>query len=65
MPAVEFGPVGDGHHGRAPPEGFRNVRAAGSMDTTIADQWALFQSSGYKLKGVLKSIFTADDFVKF
>jgi len=34
-------------------------------DTTIADQWALFQSSGYKLKGVLKSIFTADDFVKF
>jgi hypothetical protein len=34
-------------------------------DSTIADQWALFQSSGYKLKGVLKSIFTADDFVKF
>lgn len=34
-------------------------------DTTIADQWSLFQTGGYKLKAVLKSIFTSDNFVKF
>ena len=35
-------------------------------DTTIADQWMRCStSSGYKLKGALKAIFTADDFVKF